>query len=93
MPWKSSAVTAQITKRRRCHGFSGGQHRVHGEKADIAGFGMNWQHANVAFVGLSHSYEQQFYQAVRRSWRFGQKNEVNVYIITSTAEGNGSSEH
>ena len=48
---------------------------------------MNWQHcANVAFVGLSHSYEQ-FYQAVRRSWRFGQKNEVNVYIITSTAEG------
>lgn len=68
-------------------GFSNGQHRVLVTKPSIAGFGMNWQHcANVAFVGLSHSYEQ-FYQAVRRSWRFGQKNEVNVYIITSTAEG------
>ena len=68
-------------------GFSAGKHRVLVTKPSIAGFGMNWQHcANVAFVGLSHSYEQ-YYQAVRRSWRFGQQNEVNVYVITSTAEG------
>ena len=48
---------------------------------------MNWQQCNnVAFVGLSDSYEQ-FYQAVRRCWRFGQKKEVNCYIITAETEG------
>lgn len=68
-------------------GFSDGRYRVLITKPSIAGFGMNWQHcANVVFVGLSHSYEQ-YYQALRRSWRFGQKNEVSVYVITSTAEG------
>ena len=38
------------------------------------------------FVGLSDSYEL-LYQAIRRCWRFGQDQTVNVYIITSTAEG------
>jgi len=48
---------------------------------------MNWQHCNnVVFVGLSDSYEQ-YYQAVRRCWRFGQQKKVNVYIIVSNAEG------
>jgi len=56
-------------------------------KPSIAGHGMNWQHCNkVCFVGLSDSYEQ-FYQAVRRSWRFGQKRPVDCYIITSDSEG------
>ena len=68
-------------------GFASGQHRVLVSKASICGWGMNWQHCpNVVFVGLSHSYEA-YYQAVRRSWRFGQKRPVNVYVITSTAEG------
>jgi hypothetical protein len=68
-------------------GFSAGDHRVLVSKPSICGWGMNWQHcANVVFVGLSHSYEA-YYQAVRRSWRFGQKRPVNVYVITSTAEG------
>ena len=68
-------------------GFSTGDHRVLVSKPSICGWGMNWQHcANVVFVGLSHSYEA-YYQAVRRSWRFGQKRPVNVYVITSTAEG------
>ena len=68
-------------------GFTNGDFRVLVTKPSIAGFGMNWQHcANVVFVGLSHSYES-YYQAVRRSWRFGQKRPVNVYIITSIAEG------
>jgi len=67
--------------------FTDGSIRVLVTKPSIAGFGMNWQHcANVAFVGLSHSYEA-YYQAIRRVWRFGQKNEVNAYIITSTADG------
>lgn len=56
-------------------------------KPSIAGFGMNWQNChNMAFVGLSDSYEQ-FYQAVRRCWRFGQKYPVNAHIITGEREG------
>ncbi len=48
---------------------------------------MNWQNChNVVFVGLSDSYEA-YYQAVRRCWRFGQKNEVEAHIIYSDAEG------
>ena len=39
------------------------------------------------FCGISDSYEQ-FYQAVRRCWRYGQNNDVNVYIITSEKEMN-----
>lgn len=65
--------------------FSRGEIRVLVTKPTIAGFGMNWQHcAHTAFVGLSHSYEQ-FYQAVRRSWRFGQTRPVTAYIIDTTA--------
>ena len=53
----------------------------------IAGFGMNWQNChNMIFTGLSDSYEQ-YYQALRRCWRFGQKEQVNVYIIISSKEG------
>jgi len=74
-------------KEKAMAGFSDGSVRVLVTKPSIAGFGMNWQHcANMAFVGLSDSYEQ-FYQAVRRCWRFGQKNPVNVHIITAETEG------
>lgn len=56
-------------------------------KPSIAGFGMNWQHCSqILFVGLSDSYEQ-FYQAVRRCWRFGQTRPVHAHIITSDIEG------
>lgn len=66
-------------------GFADGAHRVIVTKPTIAGFGMNWQHcARVAFVGLSHSYEQ-LYQAVRRCWRFGQTRPVEVHVVTSSA--------
>jgi DNA modification methylase len=48
---------------------------------------MNWQHChNVAFVGLSYSFED-FYQALRRSYRFGQTRQVNAYIVQATTEG------
>ena len=51
------------------------------------GYGMNWQHChNVIFFGMSDSYEK-FYQAVRRCWRFGQSQEVNVWIVISAKEG------
>lgn len=56
-------------------------------KPSIAGFGLNWQTChNMIFVGLSDSYEM-MYQAIRRCWRFGQTSKVNVYIVTSEAEG------
>jgi len=55
-------------------------------KASVAGFGMNFQHChNMAFLGLSDSYEQ-YYQAIRRCWRYGQKEQVNVKIILSQIE-------
>ena len=57
-------------------------------KPSIAGHGINWQVChNMAFVGLSDSFEA-YFQAVRRCYRFGQKKEVNVYIMTSDIEGN-----
>lgn len=56
-------------------------------KPKISGLGMNWQNcSNVIFVGLSDSFEQ-YYQAIRRCWRFGQKKTVNVYVITGEREG------
>ena len=67
--------------------FSEGNARVLISKPSICGFGMNWQHCrNVAFVGLSYSFED-FYQALRRSYRFGQDREVNAYIVQARTEG------
>jgi len=55
-------------------------------KGKIGGFGMNFQNcSNMIFFGLNDSWEM-FYQCVRRCYRFGQKNEVNVYIILSDLE-------
>jgi len=52
----------------------------------IAGFGLNFQHcAKQVFVGLNDSYEQ-YYQCVRRSWRFGQTRPVTAYIVLSEIE-------
>ena len=68
-------------------GFLTGQHRVLVSKPSIAGFGINAQNAHIEiFVGLSDSFEQ-YYQAVRRCWRYGQDKPVDVYIIISDAEG------
>lgn len=67
--------------------FSDGTVKCLITKPKIAGFGMNWQNChNMIFTGLSDSYEQ-YYQAVRRCWRFGQEKPVNVYIIISVKEG------
>lgn len=67
--------------------FSEGKLKCLITKPKIAGYGMNWQNCrSMIFVGLSDSFEA-YYQAVRRCWRFGQKNDVEVYIIISTHEG------
>ncbi len=66
--------------------FQDGNIRVMITKPKIAGFGMNLQNASdMVFVGLSDSYEA-YYQCIRRSWRFGQNNPVNAYIVLSDAE-------
>lgn len=68
-------------------GFACGDVRVLVSKPSICGFGMNFQSChNVIFVGLSDSYEQ-YYQSIRRCWRFGQKHDVNVYVVTADTEG------
>lgn len=68
-------------------GFTDGSVRVLVSKPSIAGWGVNWQHcARVVFVGLSHSFEQ-YYQAIRRTWRFGQARPVECYVVTSSLEG------
>lgn len=67
--------------------FSRGEIRCLVTKPSIAGFGMNWQQChNMIFVGLSDSYEQ-YYQAMRRCWRFGQTQAVNTYVVISCKEG------
>jgi hypothetical protein len=74
------------TKERRLTDFSEGRARVLLTKPRIAGFGMNWQHcARIVFLGLSYSYEQ-FYQAVRRCWRFGQTRPVIAHVISAENE-------
>lgn len=55
-------------------------------KTKIAGFGLNLQScARMVFVGLSDSYEQ-YFQAIRRCWRFGQTRPVHVYIVLTDLE-------
>ena len=67
--------------------FVSGKIRVLVSKSGIFGYGMNWQHChNVAFVGLSYSFED-FYQALRRTYRFGQTKPVNAYIVQAETEG------
>jgi DNA modification methylase/superfamily II DNA or RNA helicase len=55
-------------------------------KPSMFGFGLNLQFCHrVFFLGIGHSYEQ-YYQAVRRCWRFGQTSPVDVRIVVSEAE-------
>ena len=54
-------------------------------KPKIGAFGLNWQHCNHMTYFPSHSYEQ-YYQAVRRLYRFGQKRVVDVDIVMSDGE-------
>lgn len=62
--------------------FSRGEIRVLVTKPKIGAWGLNWQHCAHMTFFPSHSYEQ-FYQAVRRSWRFGQRNPVVVDVVTT----------
>ncbi len=73
-------------KEKRLNDFSEGRSRVIISKSSICGFGMNWHHCrDMVFASINYSYEK-FYQAVRRSWRFGQDQSVNVHVFIADAE-------
>lgn len=65
--------------------FQSGKARVLISKPKIGAWGLNFQHCATVITFPSHSFEQ-YYQSVRRSWRFGQTREVKVHIITSEGE-------
>lgn len=71
------------TKEKRLIGFANNEFRVLITKSKIASMGMNFQNChNQIFASLDFSFEG-LYQSIRRSYRFGQKNEVNIWIITT----------
>lgn len=73
-------------KERILEGFAAGEFRAIVTKPKLAGFGLNWQHcAHAVFASISYSYEQH-YQAVRRSHRFGQSQQVKNDIVVSDTE-------
>jgi hypothetical protein len=74
-------------KEERLMGFEDGQVRVLVTKPKIAGWGLNFQQCSHVTFFPSHSYEQ-YYQGVRRCWRFGQKNRVIVDVVTTEGELN-----
>ncbi len=65
--------------------FASGELRVLVTKSKIAGWGLNWQHCSHVVTFATHSYEQ-YYQSVRRCYRFGQKNPVTVDAIATEGE-------
>jgi DNA modification methylase len=75
-------------KKSKLIGFANNEFRVLITKTKIASFGMNYQNCrNQVFASLDFSFEG-LYQSIRRSYRFGQKNEVNIYLITTDTMAN-----
>jgi len=69
-------------------GFANNEFRILITKTKIAQFGLNYQNCrNQIFASLDFSFEG-LYQAIRRSYRFGQKNEVNIYLISTDTMSN-----
>lgn len=75
-------------KEKNLLGFAENKFRILISKTKIASFGMNYQNCrNQIFASLDFSFEG-LYQAIRRSYRFGQKNEVNIFLITTDTMAN-----
>jgi len=73
------------SKESKLMAFASGEVRVLITKPKIGGWGLNFQHCSHVVIFPSHSFEQ-YYQAVRRCWRFGQKDTVVVDVITTAGE-------
>lgn len=80
-----SGSTPDEEKEELYEAFKSGELRVLITKPKIGAWGLNWQHCSHVVTFASHSYEQ-YYQAVRRCWRFGQKRPVNVDLVTTEGE-------
>ncbi|WBC28414.1 DNA helicase [Rhodobacteraceae phage LS06-2018-MD05] len=65
--------------------FADGQIKRLITKAKITGMGLNWQHCNHSVFFPTWSYEQ-YYQAIRRFWRFGQKSDVTIDMVISDGQ-------
>jgi superfamily II DNA or RNA helicase len=77
--------TPDDTKEAIYRDFADGNLRALVIKPKIGAWGLNWQHCSDVITFASHSYEQ-YYQSVRRCWRFGQKNPVTVDIVATEGE-------
>jgi hypothetical protein len=73
------------SKEEKFEAFQRGEIKTLITKPVIGAFGLNWQHCNRMTFFPSHSFEQ-YYQAVRRLWRFGQTTDVHVDIVTTEGE-------
>lgn len=80
-----SGSDSEEAKEERLTAFAEGKARVLITKPKIGAWGLNFQHCNHVTFFPSHSFEQ-YYQAVRRCWRFGQKRAVRVDIVTTEGE-------
>lgn len=80
-----SGSDADHVKEDRLMSFADGRARVLITKPKIGAWGLNFQHCNHVTFFPSHSFEQ-YYQGVRRCWRFGQHRPVNVDIITTEGD-------
>jgi hypothetical protein len=80
-----SGKDSDESKEEKFNAFASGDLRVLITKPKIGALGLNWQHCNHMTFFPSHSFEQ-YYQAVRRCWRFGQKRPVTVDLITTEGE-------
>ena len=65
--------------------FSKGEIKRLITKAKMTSMGLNWQHCNHSVFFPTWSYEQ-YYQAIRRFWRFGQKNDVTIDMVISDGQ-------
>jgi len=75
------------SKEQKLQDFTAGKIRVLITKPKIGAWGLNWQHCNKVIFFPNYSYEQ-YYQAIRRCWRFGQKKEVKVDLIYTEGDQN-----
>ncbi len=80
-----SGADSDEAKEEKFEAFGSGQIKCLVTKPSIGAFGLNWQHCNHMTFFPSHSFEQ-YYQSVRRFWRFGQELPVTVDIITTEGE-------
>lgn len=80
-----SGSDSDDAKEERLLAFADNKARVLITKPKIGAWGLNFQHCNHVTSFPSHSFEQ-YYQGVRRCWRFGQQREVTVDIVTTEGE-------